>query len=39
MVLADADVVSGMNASAALANDDAACGHDLPAVALHPESL
>src|SRR6266851_1446526 len=39
MVLADPDIVSGMNASAALANDDAACGHDLPAVALHPESL
>jgi hypothetical protein len=39
MVLADSDVVSGMNASAALANDDAARGDDLPAKTLYAETL
>src|SRR5712691_11673527 len=39
VILADPDIVPGMNTSAALANDNAARGHDLPAVTFHPESL
>src|SRR5689334_22521491 len=39
MVLADADVVPGVDASAALANDDATGGHQLPAEALDPQTL
>jgi len=39
MVLPDADVVPGVNTGTALANDDAARGYDLPAVALDPETL
>src|SRR6267143_1976963 len=39
MVLPDPDVVPGVNAGTALANDDAARGYDLPAVALDAETL
>src|SRR5256885_12599108 len=39
MVLPDPDVVPGMDAGTALANDDAARGYDLPAVALDAETL
>src|SRR5215471_12588293 len=39
VVLADADVVAGMNLGSALADDDAAGGDELPAVALHAEAL
>jgi len=39
MVLPDPDIVPGVNTGTALANDDAACGYDLPAVALDAETL
>jgi len=39
MVLPDPDVVPGVNASTALANDDAARGYDLAAVAFDTETL
>src|SRR5262245_60315230 len=39
VVLADADVVAGMDARAALADDDAARRHQLTAVALHSQAL
>src|SRR5882762_8872660 len=39
MVLADPDVVPGVDAGTALANNDAARGYDLPAVALDAETL
>src|SRR5207247_1571470 len=39
MVLPDPDVVPGVNASTALANDDAARGYDLAAVAFDAETL
>ena len=39
VVLPDADVVPGVHTGTALANDDAARGYDLPAVALDPETL
>src|SRR5690242_3271670 len=39
MVLPDPDVVAGVDAGAALANDDAAGGHQLPAETLDPETF
>src|SRR5712692_1666281 len=39
MVLPDPDIVPGVNAGTALANDDAPCGYELPAVALDAETL
>ena len=37
MVLADADILAGMNLGAALAHDNAACGNHLSAITLHAE--
>src|SRR6266705_4997191 len=39
VVLADTDIVPGMNTGTALANDDAARGYDLPAETLYAETL
>jgi hypothetical protein len=39
MVLSDPDVVPGVNAGTALADNDAARGYDLPAVAFDAEAL
>jgi hypothetical protein len=39
VVLADPDIVPGMNTGAALANDDAARFYQLPAIALDAETL
>ena len=39
VVLPDPDIVPGVNTSAALANDDAARGYELPAKAFDAETL
>jgi len=39
MVLTDPDIVAGVNTGTALANNDAACGYELPAKALDAETL